>query len=130
MSEEILTTLTTLLSVHGMALLDERRRLEGLLRDLHPDDALACSVLIESVERGVVAKLRQDPRSPQQPLVAMLTEGSGLAIRPATWAVSAWRELLGESLNSEDGDRGAAASLITHRPGTLEAVLAGKTEKR
>jgi len=129
MSDEILTTLTTLLSVHGAVLLDEPRRLEGFLRDLHPDEPLACSVLIESMECGVVAMLRQDPRSPQQPLVAMMTEGSGLALRPATWAVNAWRALLGARLKSEDGDRGAATSQITHRPGSLETVLAGKLEK-
>ncbi|MFT5681434.1 MAG: hypothetical protein ACI8RZ_002340 [Myxococcota bacterium] len=130
MNDEILTTLTTLLSVHGSALLDAHRRLEGLLRDMHPDEPLAVSVLVEAVECGVVVRLRADPRSPQQPLVAMLTEGSGLALRPATWAVDTWRELLGDGLNSDDGDRGSTASTITHRPGSLEAVLAGQMEKR
>ena len=83
-------------------------------------------LLVEAVERGVVARLLGDPRHPVQPLVAMMTEGSGLALRPATWAVAAWRSLLGEQTNTDDGDR-RGASLITHRPGTLEAVLSERT---
>jgi hypothetical protein len=129
MSDEVLTTLGTLLSVHGVALVRQQRRLEGLLRDLHPDEALEVSVLVEALERGVVARLRRDPRALQQPLVAMLTEGSGLALRPAIWAVDGWRHLLGGAMNAESGDRGSAASQITHRPGSIEAVLSGEMEK-
>lgn len=129
MNDGIITTLGTLLGRDGAALIDQRRRLEGLLRDLHPDDPLEVSVLVEAVERGVVERLRHDPRHPQQPLVAMLTEGSGLALRPATWAVDAWRSLLGEQTNQEDDDRGVD-SLIAHRPGSLEAVLAERTSRQ
>lgn len=128
MNDEIITTLTTLLSRHGHPLLAQSRRLEGLLRDLHPDDPLEVSVLVEAMERGVVTRLQDNPRSPQQPLVAMLTEGSGLALRPATWAVDGWRSVLGAQTDSEDGYGSDTRSLIAWRPGTLDAVLTRRTE--
>jgi len=130
MNNDVLTTLAELLSQHTLALLEQPRRLEGMLRDLHPDEPLAVSVLVEASARGVVERLRDDPRAQQQPLVAMLTEGSGLALRPATWAVDGWRTLLGGADTSKDGDHGGHDSLIAHRPGTLEDVLAGTMERR
>lgn len=130
MNDEVLTTLAELIEAHTLALLEQPRRLSGMLRDLHPDAPLAVSVLIEARARGVVERLRDDPRAPQQPLVAMLTEGSGLALRPATWAVDGWRRLLGGAAPSQDGDRDGHGSLIANRSGTLEEVLAGTMERR
>ena len=130
MNDDVLTTLELLIEQHTLALLAQPRRLEGMLRDLHPDDPLAVSVLIEASARGVVERLRDDPRTPQPPLVAMLTEGSGLALRPAIWAVDGWRTLLGGTDPSQDGDQSEKDSLIAHRPGTIEDVLAGTMERR
>lgn len=130
MNDDVLTTTATLLSEHTLALLDQPRRLEAMLRDLHPDAPRSVSVLVEACARGVVERLRAEPRAQQQPLVAMLTEGSGLALRPATWAVNGWRTLLGGTGPTQDGDPGEHDSLIANRPGTLEEVLAGTMERR
>ena len=63
MNNDVLTTLAELLSQHTLALLEQPRRLEGMLRDLHPDEPLAVSVLVEASARGVVERLRDDPRA-------------------------------------------------------------------
>ena len=130
MNDDVLATLAELLSEHTLSLLDQPRRLEGMLRDLHPDAPRAVSVLVEACARGVGERLQAEPRAQQQPLVAMLTEGSGLALRPATWAVDGWRALLGGTDPTQDGDQGGHDSLIANRPGTLEDVLAGTMERR
>jgi hypothetical protein len=132
-NEAVAETLAGLLSAEGAALASSERRLEGFLRDLHPDAPLEVSVLVEAVTRGVVARLLASEGWPmgaaRESLVAALTEGSGLALRPAEWAVAVWcRSLLGDA--AEGGGRGARwrASRVSERHGTLQEVL-GRAEE-
>lgn len=133
MNEAVADTLAELVSQHGAALVANERRIEGFLRDLHPEDPLEVSVLVEAVSRGVVARLRAAdgwPRgSAREALVAALTEESGLGLRPAEWAVAVWcRTLLGDA--AEGGARGVRrrASRVSERTGTLSEVL-GRAEE-
>lgn len=119
-----------LLRQQGMGLLEQERRLEGFLRDLHPDDPLEVSVLVEAVSRGVVARLQASGAWPQgsirEVLVAALTEGSGLGLRPAEWSVGVWcRTLFGDT--AEGGPRSVRQhpSLVSERAGSLRDVLDG-----
>lgn len=133
-AEAVAQTLAALLHQRGTSLWTTVRRLEGMLRDLHPHAPLAVSVLIEAVERGVVARLATHRGPPggaeREAMVAALTEGSGLAVRPAEWAVAVWsRTLLGE--RAADTARRAASgppSQVQERIGTLAAVLARREE--
>ena len=132
MNEAVEETLETLLQVVGVVLLDQPRRLEGFLRDMHPDSPQEVSVLLEAVQCGVVAQLRGRAArvrgAEREGLVASLTAGSGLDPSLAAWAVAVWcRILLGES--TEQGVRRVRqrTSCITDRPGSLDDVL-GRVE--
>ncbi|MEL6342827.1 MAG: hypothetical protein AAFV53_06815 [Myxococcota bacterium] len=126
-------TLADLLLEQGADLWEKTRRLEGLLRDYHPASPLEVSVLMEAVERGVVARLaaRQSPPggAEREVLVAALTEGSGLSVRPATWAVAVWsRTLLGERATERARTSSPPPSRVQDRLGTLAAVLSREQE--
>lgn len=132
MNEAVADTLAGLVAQHGAALASNERRVEGFLRDLHPDDPQEVSVLVEAVSRGVVARLLAAGAWPRggdrEALVAALTEESGLGLRPAEWAVAVWcRTLLGDAA---EGGRGARrrASRVSERTGTLLEVL-GRAEE-
>lgn len=128
MNDDVAETLRALVGEHGRGLARQERRIEGFLRDLHPDDPQEVSVLVEAVSRGVVARLLSAEAWPsggaREALVAALTEESGLALRPAEWAVAVWcRTLLGEA--AQRGARRARrqTSRVAERPGTLKDVL-------
>ena len=130
MNDAVESSLVDLLRQHGRDLLAQERRLEGFLRDLHPDDPLEVSVLVEAVSRGVVARLLALGSWPQgstrEVLVAALTEKSGLGLRPAEWSVSVWcQTLFGDT--AEGGSRSARQrpSLVSERAGSLRDVLDG-----
>ena len=130
MNDSVEATLSGLLRQQGRALVMQERRLEGLLRDLHPDDPQEVSVLVEAVTRGVVARLLAAGTWPKgsarEVLVAALTEESGLGLRPAEWSVGVWcRTLFGDT--AEGGARRARQrpSLVKERVGSLREVLEG-----
>lgn len=130
MNDVVESTLADLLRRRGLGLLEQERRLEGLLRDLHPDDPLEVAVLIEAVTRGVVARLLASGDWPmgsaREVLVAALTEGSGLGLRPAEWSVGVWcRTLLGDTAEGGSRDARQRPSLVAERAGSLRDVLDG-----
>lgn len=127
MNDGVGETLAAELSRRGVALVGSLRRLEGLLRDLHPADPQEVSVLIEAAARGIPARLLAGGGWPsageREALIAALTEQSGLALRPATWAVGVWCEaLLGSATAAEVAAR-QSSSRVSDRPGSLAAVF-------
>ena len=132
MNHAVEDTLEALLQVVGLSLASQARRLEGFLRDMHPDSPREVSVLIEAVERGVVDQIRSSQArmtaAERAVLVAALTEGAGLGLQSAEWAVAVWcRTLLGEAAErGADGTR-RRASRVTDRPGSFDDVL-GRAE--
>ncbi len=126
MNEAVSDTLRRLLVAHGPGLIGQVRRVEGLLRDLHPGDPREVSVLIESIEQGVVRCILDDGRpsaEERQALIAKLTEGSGMALSPAGWAVGVWIDALVGPAAAGGGSSGRWQSAIVERPGTLAGVL-------
>ena len=55
----ISVTLQELLDHHGFALLNDSRRLEGFLKDLHPEEEREVFLLIEAHAAGFVSQLRE-----------------------------------------------------------------------
>lgn len=135
MNPQVLQTLSHLLVRFGADLVDDIRRIESFLRDLHPDAPREVAVLVEALSSGVVTRLRlllarsgEDSLlySDRDDLVLFLSENSGLSGRFALWAVDGWLQVLGveaanaESTPSPERKRG---SLVRDRAGTLESVL-------
>ena len=135
MSSHVLQTLAHLLGRFGPELVDDIRRVEAYLRDLHPDAPREVAVLVEALSSGVVTRLRlllaQSSESSLQPsdrddLVRHLTESSGISGRFALWAVDGWLELLGVDAAGSQAPPAPSrkrGSLVRDRPGTLESVL-------
>ena len=129
MSEAVAETLKAIVRERGEELASDVRRLEGLLRDLHPEDPGEVAALVEAAARGIAADAlarRDEPwrESAIEAAVAQLTELSGLAVKPARWAVSAWLAALGVAGRGA-GRRRAPRSRVAEREGTLQDVLSG-----
>ena len=135
MNPHVLNTLAHLLGRFGTELMDDIRRVESYLRDLHPDAPREVAVLVEALACGVVTRLRiflaqsgvqTLPTKDRDQLVRHLTDNSGISGRFALWAVDGWLEILGvESTGTQPSlaptiQRG---SLVRDRPGTLDSVL-------
>jgi hypothetical protein len=135
MNTQVLQSLTHILRRYGPHIVNDIRRLESLLRDLHPDSPLEVAILIEALSSGVVTRLQlflaQSGEASLMPadrddLVRHLTESSGISGRFALWAVDGWLQTLGvEASGSQTPpDPGRKrGSLVRDRAGTLEAVL-------
>ena len=90
-------TLDKLLSSHGMTLLEQPLRLEGFLKDLHPENPREVFLLCEALFSGLVAKLQQTTKiveRDKQKLVLELVQNSGVAITFAFWTIEIWAEVL------------------------------------
>lgn len=89
-------------------------------------------MLIEAIQRGVVTQIMttSDPNEDhRQVWLASLTEGSGLALRPATWAVRTWQQVLTGVHDCAQNQRSRTSeSMITHKDGTLQSVFHGMEE--
>lgn len=138
MNPTLARTLTALLRRFGPELLGNVRRLDGLLRDLHPDRPLEVSVLVEVVECGVVAELqtmefRPRPGPELNRLVAHLVDRSGIAAPHARLAVRTWAALLlpvAPPQGAAAPDRAPRPSRVSERSGSLDAVMRGAMERR
>ncbi len=135
MNEQVLQTLSHLLGRFGNELVDDIRRLEGFLRDLHPDAPREVAILIEALSSGVVTRLQlllaqrdqEDLKSSDRDdLVRHLTESSGISGRFALWAVDGWLDILGVNAGDSDPPLSPSrkrGSLVRDRAGTLDNVL-------
>ena len=89
----IVQTLEQLLETHGVVLLDDQKRLEGFLKDLHPEEEREVFLLTETHAAGFVEKLRGQKNikeSQRQHLALQLVSTSGIAINHASWAIDTW----------------------------------------
>src|ERR1043165_1563720 len=103
---------------HDRSLLDDPRRVEGLLRDLCPKDRREVNLLVSALREGIPAALFGST-STAAPLAAIermtrkLEEHQGLAAQGARWAVESWALALGVI---------AAEALRPHASTTKEAA--------
>ena len=135
MNPHVLNTLAHLLGRFGADLMDDIRRVESYLRDLHPDAPREVAILVEALACGVVTRLRLFlaqsgaqtlPTQDRDELVRHLTENSGISGRFALWAVDGWLEILGVQSTGTQPDLSSTmqrGSLVRDRPGTLDSVL-------
>ena len=84
--------LANLLRHRGVALLDDRRRLLGLLRDYAPEESLKIRLLMSAFDQGVPERLRQGPISEIElgREISNLIAQTGLAQVSASNAVRSW----------------------------------------
>ena len=135
MNPHTVQTLSHLLSRFGPELIEDIRRVEAFLRDIHPEDAREVAVLVEAISCGVVTRLRlclaqnggvNIRPSDRDELVRHMTESSGISGRFALWAVDGWLSVLGveaaSAVQPEVSTR-KRGSLVRDRPGTLDSVL-------
>ncbi len=87
--QAVCATIGKLLDEQGNDLLHQPLRLEGWLRDLHPDDRAAISVVME----GLYTQLCY-AEGPLSELSATLTRRSGIAPNWADFGMRVWRTSL------------------------------------
>ena len=119
------TTLSELLETYGSALLTQPLRLEGFLKDLHPEAPREVFLLCEVLFSGLLSKLYTRPKPTErdrQRLVLEMVKHSGVSISFAFWAIETWAEVLSTE-----------ALLLQHktpkRSGTLNDVLSVHTKR-
>lgn len=123
MEAEVRSVLRDLIDRHGVGLMRQPRRLEGLLRDLCPEDLKEVSVLVEALEQGVPSRISRADQRALNALARQLSEQSGVAMRWAIWAVESWSEVVA----TDQGPRRRARprSRVMEREGSLQALLGG-----
>ena len=111
-------TLEELLEQHGQPLLNDARRLEGFLKDLHPEEEREVFLLIEAHDAGFVSHLRAHKNikeAQRQQLALQLVFTSGIAITHACWAIDTWSACIPRW--------GYFSQRETHFQGTLDEVF-------
>lgn len=98
MNDQVSETLAGLIKKHGTSLVDDPRRLEGLLRDLCGENKREINALIGTLKLRVPADLLNISNIPVETLSARLIkrieDDLGLKEELARWAISAWMEAL------------------------------------
>jgi len=89
--QELTQTLQTLLQSEGILLLEQTLRLEGWLRDLHPDLRAPVSVVMEGLHTGVYLE-----SGSLADASALLSARSGLSPQWSDFAVRIWKDVLKE----------------------------------
>jgi predicted Zn-dependent protease with MMP-like domain len=93
--------LRDLISTYGLAVCDDHRRCEGLLRDVCGSYKLEIHVLVNALKARTVVDLLASRGVPAETCYARLTarlrDEQGMAEAAAWWAVSAWAFALGLS---------------------------------
>jgi hypothetical protein len=97
--------LKELIDTYGVALCDDPKRCEALLRDLCGEARREISVLVSALREGVASELLSFYKStPREVLLSRLTrqlhESLALTEEAARWAVEAWAEALGIRVTS------------------------------
>jgi hypothetical protein len=93
--------LVELVRTQGPALVQDARRLRGLLKDLCPHDKKEVHVLVSAVEERVPQDLAATPdglpwEGVSARLVQRLVDGLGMGAEAARWAVDSWGLALGK----------------------------------
>ncbi len=117
--------LSQVLQHFGRGIIDKPRRLEAVLRDLAWEQPREVAVLVEAVDSGAVALLRNG--MPVNKAAWELCERSGVALKHAMAALETWSPHLRtsdrETTSFRRRDRSRLQSIIPHRPGSLAEVL-------
>jgi hypothetical protein len=97
--------LKELIETYGVALCDDPKRCEALLRDLSGEARREISVLVSALREGVASDLLSFYKStPREVLLSRLTrqlhDSLALTEEAARWAVEAWAEALGIRVTS------------------------------
>lgn len=82
-------TLRDLIEAQGLVLLSQPLRLEGWLRDLHPNSRAAVSVIMEGIHTDVYLE-----NGPISELSALLSLRSGVSPQWADFGVRLWKSVL------------------------------------
>ena len=93
----VIETVSSLIEEHGISLLENPLRLEGFLKDLHPDEEREVFLICEAHFAGFVDRLCQEVQiseSKRQSLALDFVARSGVAIVYASWTIQAWTEIL------------------------------------
>ncbi len=85
----LVTTLRDLLETQGVVLLSQPLRLEGWLRDLHPNSRAAVSVIMEGIHTDVYLE-----NGSISELSALLSLRSGVSPQWADFGVRLWKSVL------------------------------------
>lgn len=104
MNDQVKETLAELIKKYGTSLVDDPRRLEGLLRDLCGENKREIFVIITAMKARVAENLLTLPQGiPPEIYVAKLkkrlVEDLALADDAAFWAVQTWMYVLGLNLS-------------------------------
>jgi hypothetical protein len=118
MEQAVSDELAEIMRAHGRELLDEPRRLEGLLRECLPHSRREVAALLAALRARIPTRLcRLPPNSKVSEILASnyaarLREEHALESESARWAVSAWANALGLSMSAHNkaGQPAGAAS--------------------
>ena len=118
-------TLEELFEKYGAKLLTQPLRIEGFLKDLHPEDPRAVFLLCEALFSGMVKKITQKKilsERERQKISLDFVSCSGIAVLHACWAIETWADILPSEAYARNNET------ETWR-GTLEEVLRPKSLK-
>ena len=121
MNDAVITQLQQIIRTYGVAVCEDPRRVEGLLRDLSGQYRREIAVLSGAAREGVPAELLASrggtpPAVLGQRLVQLLQDNLGMANEAARWAVSAWAFALGVAADVPIPARPAAVQPVTSEP--------------
>lgn len=112
MQDSVRETLAELIRKYGTSLVDDPRKLEGLLRDLCGEHQLEINALIGALKQKVATDLLNSTGVPYATLAARivkrLEDNLGLRNDLARWAVESWAAALGVELT--------VAPILTPKP--------------
>ena len=99
MNNAVRQTLCEIIAQYGTSLCEDRRRCEGLLRDLCPDSRLEINILITALKCNVPTELVKTKGVPAQSKISRLLKNIiddfGSSEEVARWAVESWALALG-----------------------------------
>ena len=90
-------TLEELFTEYGVSLLVQPLRIEGFLKDLHPEESRAVFLLCEALFSGMVAQITKKKHLSErerQNISLQFVERSGISVRYACWAIDTWVDVL------------------------------------
>ena len=116
---KITETLKYLLTSHGVSLLNQPLRLEGWLRDVHPDLRAPVSVVLECIHTGVYLE-----KGSIGDVTAMLSVRGGVSPQWSDFGVRIWREVLkGHQLERKVLNVNSEGKMIESSLQTVEMML-------
>jgi|GEM_PF-4122839 len=117
--QQITETLKYLLNSHGVSLLNQPLRLEGWLRDVHPDLRAPVSVVMECVHTGVYLE-----KGAIGDATAMFSVRGGVSPQWSDFGVRIWRDVLkGHQLEKKVLHAKGEGEMIESSRQTVELML-------